>query len=407
MNHQAEAGTQHQVGDARACPSEALAELEHGTLFAGGAPLNVQFRLHLAEPRRLHIVRRALMFLAITWLPLVVFAALAGDASLRSLLSSLGLLSRYFVAGPLLLAGEATAIFVLGMVARRFLAMHFVVTADHPRFAAAVASTLRWRDAPAAEVAAALVALAIGVLTSQLVPIAELPQWYRSEVDGRRSLAGWWHALVSLPLLWVLVLGAFWRLVLWTRFLWLVSRLDLALVPVHPDRSAGLGFVGHSVIGFCLVGSAFGAILAGAVAEQVIHGGEAPAQFKYLIAGLVVLTVVLFTAPLFALTPKLLQARRRGMWQYNELANVLGRRFERDWFGGKPLDRDDLLERSDFSAATDLYQVIDRVRDLRLVAVDLKSVAMLVGATLLPFVPVLVAALPLDAVLKELVTLLL
>jgi hypothetical protein len=41
------------------------------------------------------------------------------------------------------------------------------------------------------------------------------------------------------------------------------------------------------------------------------------------------------------------------------------------------------------------------------VPVDLKSVMLLVGATLLPFVPVLLAALPLDAVFKELVTLLL
>jgi len=105
-----------------------------------------------------------------------------------------------------------------------------------------------------------------------------------------------------------------------------------------------------------------------------------------------------------ALTPKLLQMRRRGMWQYNELANVLGRRFERDWFDGKPMAREDLLERGDFSAATDLYQVVDRMRDLRLVPIDPKSVLLLVGTTLLPFLPVLFAALPLDVVLKELVT---
>jgi hypothetical protein len=32
------------------------------------------------------------------------------------------------------------------------------------------------------------------------------------------------------------------RLALWFFFLWRVSRLELRLVPTHPDRAGGLGF---------------------------------------------------------------------------------------------------------------------------------------------------------------------
>jgi hypothetical protein len=55
-----------------------------------------------------------------------------------------------------------------------------------------------------------------------------------------------------------------------------------------------------------------------------------------------------------------------------------------------------VLERNDFSAATDLYQVVDRVLAMRFVPVDRVNLIMLAVATLLPFVPVALVALPFD-----------
>ena len=56
-----------------------------------------------------------------------------------------------------------------------------------------------------------------------------IPAW---QVSGRGAnaslgLAGWWQVLVSLPLLLVLMIGWLWRLLLWARFPWLISRFDL------------------------------------------------------------------------------------------------------------------------------------------------------------------------------------
>ena len=77
------------------------------------------------------------------------------------------------------------------------------------------------------------------------MPISLYPAWHVSTVAGVEvySPAGWWHALVSLPLLFVLLLGWIWRVLVWTRFLYLMAGLDLKLVPAHPDRTAGLRFV--------------------------------------------------------------------------------------------------------------------------------------------------------------------
>ena len=118
---------------------------------------------------------------------------------------------------------------------------------------------------------------------------------------------------------------------------------------------------------------------------------------------MVVFAVVLFTAPLTVFSSVLLATMRRGAQQYDELATALGRQFEHEWFDAerRPLHKQ-MLDRGDFSAATDLYQVCDRVHDLRLVPVDLASIATLVGATLLPFVPVVLAVLPLDVLFTTL-----
>ena len=64
----------------------------------------------------------------------------------------------------------------------------------------------------------------------------------RSPAGGRR-----WSAC---PIFQFLLLRWYFRVFIWTRFLWQVSRIDLKLVPTHPDRVGGLGFLGNVVHAF-------------------------------------------------------------------------------------------------------------------------------------------------------------
>jgi hypothetical protein len=69
-------------------------------------------------------------------------------------------------------------------------------------------------------------------------------------------------------------------LFIWFRFLWHVSRLNLHLVPTHPDRSAGLAFLGKSAYAFAPILFAQGAMLAAVVAGRVLYRGESLLSFK-------------------------------------------------------------------------------------------------------------------------------
>jgi len=54
------------------------------------------------------------------------------------------------------------------------------------------------------------------------------------------------------------------------RFLWQVTRCDLCLVPTHPDRAGGLGFLSLTVVAFAPVRLAHGApLLAGMIANRI------------------------------------------------------------------------------------------------------------------------------------------
>jgi hypothetical protein len=185
-----------------------------------------------------------------------------------------------------------------------------------------------------------------------------------------------------------------------------MSRLDLQLVPAHPDRAAGLRFVAASVRACSVLGCALGAVVAGTVANGVFHRGSPLLAHTYVILGVVVFAVVLFGGPLLVFTGELRRQWRRGLLEYGALALGLGQQFERKWLPRLGRIDDEALEAADFSAATHLYSIVANVYAMRSVPMEMRSVLPLVAATLLPFVPVLLLAAPLDPLLEDLAKLL-
>jgi len=108
----------------------------------------------------------------------------------------------------------------------------------------------------------------------------------------------------------------------------------------------------------------------------------------------------LFVAPLLIFTPRLMREWRKGCLDYGALAESVGHAFEHKWLGAGKADKDS-LERPDFSAATDLYQIVSNVYGIRFVAVDRKDLIILTVAMLVPYVPVLLLAVPISVILAQ------
>lgn len=383
-------------------------------LFGGGPPVQLARRLGLSFARTPRLARSAALGASIGWLPLALLAAAQGsmlDApGLGSLLKDFALHARSLAAVPLLILADAVCAPRLSAITYHFLDAGLVPEHHRPRFEAAVDSTKHWLHSTIVNITllALTYALCFGLLLS--LPASGYPAWHlkgpesgtAGSIVGSYSMAGWWHALVSLPLLLVLLFGWLWRVWLWARLLWLVARMELRLVASHPDLCAGLKFVGYSVRAFSIVGLAMGIVVAGRAANNVLYFGISPSAQSYTILIATCAIAAPFLAPLLVFTPKLVSEWRSGIVEYGALADRLGRLFEKKWFEQDRSAQERGLESSDFSSLSDLYQITANVYAMRLVPVDLGSIVLLVGIVLLPFVPVVLLSLPLDAILRAL-----
>jgi hypothetical protein len=272
-------------------------------------------------------------------------------------------------------------------------------------YRAALQSVLRWRDSRVVEGLLILGAYVVSIALAFALPAAELPAWHHN-ARGGHSPAGWWHMLVSLPLLLTLLLGWLWRLLLWSGFLWRMARLDLRLLPAHPDRAAGLKFVGYSARAYAPLGFAFGAIVAGTVLDQMVYGHLSYAVCVRFMAAVAVFVTLLFCTPTLLFFGCLLRAWRRGVFDYGALADRVGFCFERKWVDDPERSADAALGMHDFTAAGDLNELVATVYAMRLTPLDMKSLIALLVMTLLPFLPALLLGLPLDKLLWALAKLL-
>jgi hypothetical protein len=369
-------------------------------LFECGPPLGLQ---RLVSVRHFNIRQRMTVVVLLGWLPLLILSV-AQDLVLHtnnaiSFLWDVGAHSRFLLAAPILVLAEVECGGRLNGVLRHFVDAGLVPAEDRERFDAAIASSYRLLNSQIAEFVVIVLAYVIGVTALRSLPIEQVPVWSRpASLVPVYSLAGWWHVMVSLPLLLTFILAWMWRLALWTRVLWLIARLDLHLMASHPDRAAGLGFLAISVRGFSIVAAAFAIIAAGRSANLVALGGALPTPYLFFNVGMLLAVVALFVAPLFVFTPKLTKLWRNGTLEYGTLASRVGRTFEAKWLGPDKGVEQTALDRPDFSATTDLYSITANVYALRLIPMDHLSPILLGGAMLLPFIPVVVLAVPPDVI---------
>ena len=381
-------------------------------LFDGGPPRRLETALRWIKPDQPAVLGRAALVSLLAWLPLVLLAAMQsfalGEDKLTDLLLDFAVHARFLVAAPLFIVAESFALSILGRTARHFVEADLIRASDRPRFDLIAANTRRLLDSKVVDILVILLAYSTAFILIRVIAPERIPQWHMLTKEYFSfSWAGWWHILVSIPLFSILLFGWLWRLLLWNVFLWRVSRLDLHLVPVHPDLCGGLQFVGASLRAFPLLSFALGAVVAGGVANSVVHHGMHLIDFKYIIATLLAAILIFFVAPLMVFTRRILQARRRGIFEYGALAGAVGRQLERKWLGRESNVDEAALDVQHFSATTDLYQVVSNVYQIKNVPLDLQDLIAVVVAVLLPFLPILLFEIPLNVILPDLVKLLL
>jgi hypothetical protein len=212
---------------------------------------------------------------------------------------------------------------------------------------------------------------------------------------------------VSLPIFQFLLLRWYFRVFIWIRFLWQVSRIELSLVPTHPDQLGGLGFLANTVFAFSVLLVAHGAMLAAQIANRIFFAGAALPDFKEEIFVTLVFLLCLVFGPLLVFTPQLSRAKRRGLLEYGTLADRYVREFDGKWLRGGAQASEPLMGSADIQSLADMGNSFTVVRTMRLAPISRDAVLELAACVLVPILPLLLTVMPVEQLLKKLVGLVL
>ena len=377
------------------------------SLVVGGPLYSAYRRTHLADAQLGLVPRRLLAFFLITWAPLCVLSAIdtqtAGAAV--SFFADIDAHARLLLALPLLVIAEPIVHERLTFVVRQFFDRGLIAPADLKRYAAAVISSVKLRNSATLEALVLLVAIAGGHWLWESKTSLNIGTWYNDRAaDGAAhlTLAGRWYAFVSLPIFRFLVLRWLVRLVVvWYRFLWLMSRLPLRLNALHPDRTGGLGFLNASPFAFVPILIAETSLVSALVAERIWHEGATLPQFKFEILAVVVFLMLLVLLPQVFFTFQLERAWRLGAADYGVLASNYVDGFRRKWLGAHPHTRESLVGTADIQSLADLTNAFEVIRGMYLVPISRNTVLRLVLVIVTPLLPLVLTMIPLNEIVKR------
>ena len=382
-----------------------MANPEGFDLVSRGPSYRLALRFGFGHPDRPRRIRKVLLLILVTWVPLVLLSLAAGhafgDRVAVPLLHDPVILSRFLFVVPLLAVAEIVVERGLGVQSRYFLESGILPERETPQFEAAKAEALRLRESVVAEGVIVVLAVAIAIVARVVSRLgAGESTWERSGTGI--TLAGWWYILVSLPILFFFLFRWLWVFLIWSGFLFRVSRLDLELTPTHPDHVGGLGFLGWGLACFAIVLMAISAVLSGSFAYEIVHRGSSLNILKYHVIVFVVLAIVILHAPLLVFTGRLARCRFRGLLDFGALIGEHDRAFDEKWVKAQGASRAKLLGSPDVASLADIAQVFEHVEQMQLLPFDKKALIVLVAAALIPMIPLLGTVIGLTDILSML-----
>ena len=379
------------------------------SLVLGGPLFQLLLRARLADDGLLLVRRRIVVISLLAWLPLLVLSALEGHAlgggESVTFLRDLEVHVRFLVVVPLLIAAEIVVHQRMRSVVQLFLARGLIPQDAMARFGAAIASAFRLRNSVLAEVLMIALVYGVGILILWRQYLAlGTATWYATPSDGHTelSLAGTWYAYVSMPFLQFLLLRWYFRLFIWFRFLWQVSRINLLLVPTHPDRFGGLGFLSNMSYAFAPLAVAHGGLLAGLLANRIFFLGTGLADYKSEIAVVVVFMLCVVICPLLVFSTQLARAKRAGTLEYGTQTARYLRQGDADSAGGSASADEASKGDADDQSLASAGSNYDAVQAMRIMPVTRETVVQLVLATLAPILPLALTMMPLADLVKTL-----
>ena len=382
------------------------------SLVLGGPLYQLYLRTRLARAPIELLHRRIVAFVLITWVPLWLLTAIEGHALggvKVPFLLDLDAHARFLISLPLLIVAELFVHQRIRVIVRQFINRGLIAPEDLPRFENALASSMRLRNSMVIEIVVFLIAVIGGHwLWKEQASLRVATWWGELAADNtvNFNLAGYWYVFISLPLFRFLLFRWYFRLLVWYRLLWLVAKIPLRLNALHPDRAAGLGFLGNSVFAFAPVLLAQTVLLSAVIMSHIWHQGAVLPDFKLEIVGIVAFLLILVLMPLTFFAMQLARARRAGWREYGALGSRYVESFQQKWLAGAAPENEPLIGSADIQSLADLANSFEVVKEMDALPFNKNTVLGLAIVIVLPLLPLTLTMIPLDQMIDSAIKLL-
>lgn len=353
----------------------------------------------------------ALLMGVVAFIPLGVLAGLQdvlyGHRVALPLIADWSVPVRFAIAIPLLILAERTIDGRLSDAVNQFRVEGVLPEDVRPVFESAL-TRLTGRLASVLPELVLLVLAFGSAWVGSIAPLTTTVSTWRMPAPGDPAsvtMAGHWLNLVSLPLFRFLMLRWFWRILLWSLFLYRVSKMKLTLIPTHPDGAAGLAFLGIAQTSFSAVLVPLSLTAGARGVYWVQYGGGTLEGLRNVLIAFLVLSLLLTLGPLLVFVRTLAFTKWRGLQEYATLGSEYTRRFDRKWVRGNP-PNDEILGSGDIQSLADLGNSYAAIRNMKLIPATAGNAITLALAAALPLLPVVAVIVPIEKILGVLLQLL-
>lgn len=376
------------------------------SLVQGGALYQFYLSSGLVRPP-FHLTPRTLFIPLLAWLPLLLLSLLAGVAVSGvtvPFIFDLDVHIRFLGALSLLLIAEVIVYQQMPIIVRQFLERDIIEPKELGHFKAIIASANNLRNSKLIEIFLIVLAFTGGHWLWQQVTMLNVSTWYAQPINGKANLtmAGYWYSFVSMPIFQFLAFRWYFRILIWYRFLWQVSRLPLHLNALHPDRAGGLGFLSYSAYALSPFLMAHTVLLAGVIINRIWYTGAVLTDFRAEVFSIVIFLMIIVFTPLVFFIFHLSREKRAGLEKYGIVASRYVNEFRQKWMAGVTEEKK-LLGTPDIQSLADLGNSFGIELEMRVFPFSRKILVELTILLILPFIPLILMMVPVAEMATRLV----
>ena len=380
--------------------------------FVDGPSQKILRKLKLEGEADPSIVKKIIFFIIISWLPLLILSLIESTAinpSIKiSFLLDFVLYIRVFVVIPLLFIAERILRSIIFKSLNHFTDSGIVADNNIEEYKVTLKFFGKHKDSGLIDILIIVAAYAIVIwgwinIWKYYDMTSSLTSWQFSQnVQGQISLSGYWYAFMTIPIYLFFFCKLLWKFLLWAVILFKISKMNLNLFPTDPDRSGGLGFIGHNQVFFGILGFIQSSIFSAEIANKVLYSDMVIQDFKFIILGYVLLITFILIFPMFFFVRKLTLTKLGGILDYGVASHKYVSGFHDKWVNGNNPDGEKLLGSADIQSLADLSNSYGIVKTMIPVPIDLRKIVTLILIILVPFSPLILFVIPLNELFKAL-----